>query len=133
MATIYRSARLSVSPDAAWDVVDRYTRSEVHIFQSCASERQVDDYRVVVTLEGMELWERNITVDPQRRRAVYTVPGIPGTEHHQAEMRIDVDADGRAVLVWTTDLLPDELAHEMSDTYDGLFVDLVAAVEGRFG
>jgi len=131
MATIYRSATLSVSPDAAWDVLDRYTRSELHIFKNCASERQVDDYRVVVTLDGLELWERNITVDPERRRAVYTVPGIPGTEHHQAEMRIDVDPDGRAVLVWTTDLLPQDLAHGMSDMYDVLFVDLVAAVEGR--
>lgn len=121
---------LSASPAAAWDVLDRYSRSELHIFKNCASERQVDDYRVVVTLDGLELWERNITVDPQRRRAVYTVPGIPGIKHHQAEMRIDVDSDGRAILVWTTDLLPHDMAVAMSDVYDALFVDLVAAVEG---
>src|ERR1700730_8166763 len=109
MATIYRSATLSVSPDAAWDVLDRYTRSELHIFKNCASERQVDDYRVVVTLDGMELWERNITVDPQRRRAVYTVPGIPGAEHHQTETRIVGDCPGYNVLPLPTAPLPHQL------------------------
>lgn len=131
MATIHRSAPLAVSADDAWSVLDRYTRSEVHVFANCASERQVDDYRVVVTVDGMELWERNVTVDTARRRAVYTVPGIPGVEHHQAEMRVDVDAGGRATLVWVTDLLPHELAEAMSEVYDMLFADLLAAVEGR--
>jgi hypothetical protein len=129
MATIYRSAELTVPADVAWRFLDRYTRSEVHIFANCVSERQVDDFRVVVTADGMELWEQNITVDAARRRAVYTVPGIPGVKHHQAEMRIDVDADGAATLVWITDLLPHDLADTLGPVYDTLFADLLAAVE----
>jgi hypothetical protein len=129
MATIYRTATLTVPPDVAWRFLDRYTRSEVHVFANCVSERQVDDFRVVVTADGMELWEQNITVDGVHRRAVYTVPGIPGIEHHQAEMRIDVEPDGRATLVWITDLLPHALADTLSPVYDTLFADLVAAVE----
>jgi hypothetical protein len=129
MATIYRSAELTVPADVAWRFLDRYTRSEVHVFANCVSERQVDDFRVVVTADGMELWEQNITVDVERRRAVYTVPGIPGVKHHQAEMRIDVDPDGVVTLVWITDLLPHELADTLSPVYDTLFADLLSAVE----
>jgi hypothetical protein len=129
MATIYRSAALTVPGDVAWRFLDRYTRSEVHVFANCVSERQVDDFRVVITSDGMELWEQNITVDGERRRAVYTVPGIPGVTHHQAEMRIDVDPDGAATLVWITDLLPHELADALGPVYDTLFADLLAAVE----
>jgi|GEM_PF-976869 len=131
MATIYRSAELSVPASVAWDFVDRYTRSEVHAFTNCVSERQVDDYRVVVTADGMEIWERNVTVDPEWMRAVYAIPTFPGAEHHQAEMRVVDNGNGRSTLVWITDLLPHELAEAMGPNYDQLMTDLVAAINGH--
>ena len=131
MATIYRTAKLEVSPRVAWDFVDRYTRSEVHAFTNCVSERQERDYRVVTTVDGMEIWERNVTVDPDLMRAVYAIPAFPGAEHHQAEMRIVDNGDGGATLVWISDVLPHELATELSVVYDGLFHDLVVAVNAH--
>jgi hypothetical protein len=131
MGSIYRSGDLTVSASVAWDFVDRYTRSEVHAFTNCVSERQVDDFRVVVTADGMEIWERNVTVDPEHMRAVYAIPGLMGAEHHQAEMRVVDEGGGRAGLVWTTDFLPHELAEQLAPIYDELFADLVAAVNNH--
>jgi len=131
MATIYRSAQLFVPASVAWDFIDRYTRSEVHAFTNCVSERQIDDYRVVVTADGMEFWERNVTVDPERMRAVYAIPTFPGAEHHQAEMRVVDDGEGRSALLWITDLLPHDLAEAMAPSYDELMIDLGAAITGH--
>jgi hypothetical protein len=121
-----------VPAGVAWDFIDRYTRSEVHIFSVCVAERQDGDTRTVVLGDGSEVRERNVTVDPSRMRAVYTVPGLPGVEHHQAEMRVVEDEHGAAArLEWCTDVLPDEYAEQLRDVYRPMFDELVAAVEGH--
>lgn len=128
MATVYLSGALKVRADVAWDFIDRYSRSEVHIFSVCAEERQDGDTRVVVLADGSEVRERNVTVDPIRRRAVYTVPGLPGVEHHQAEMRVLEAPDGTVTLEWSTDVLPDSYADLLKDVYPSMFEEMVAAV-----
>ena len=131
MASLFYRAPLSVTADVAWDFLDRYTRAEVHVFSSCIAERSEDDYRVVTITDGSDVWEQNITVDAERMRAVYRVPGLAGSEHHQAEMRIETDGAGAAHLVWVTDLLPHHLVDFMRETYDVLFAELQAAVNGH--
>jgi hypothetical protein len=128
VATVHFSAHLDVPADVAWDFIDRYSRSEVHVFSVCSGERQEGDTRVVVLADGSEVRERNVTVDAVRRRAVYTVPGLAGVEHHQAEMRVLEDPDGKVVLEWTTDVLPDSYADLLRDVYCSMFAELVAAL-----
>lgn len=128
MATIFYAAPLQVAPAAAWDVLDRYTRSEVHVFSACVTERQEGDCRVVTLEDGSEIRERNVTVDSERMRAVYTVPGLMGTEHHQAEMRVVREPGGGAALEWCTDVLPHELAELLREPYAAMFGELVDAV-----
>ncbi|MER5754528.1 hypothetical protein [Streptomyces sp. NPDC002088] len=133
MGSIYRSSELAVSADVAWDFIERYTRSEVHVFSLCLAERQEGECRVVTLADGREICERNVTVDPVHRRATYTVPGLNGAEHHQAEMRIEADLHARARLVWVTDYLPHEIAEERASSYDALFAELVVAVNSHGG
>jgi hypothetical protein len=131
MASIHHSAPLEVPAAVAWDFVERYTRAEVHVFSACVSERLDGDVRVVVLGDGTEVRERNVTVDHYRMRAVYTVPGLLGAEHHQAEMRIVQQQDGSASLEWCTDVLPHELADLLRDTYAAMFGELLAAVHAH--
>ncbi|MFJ9127707.1 SRPBCC family protein [Streptomyces sp. NPDC102340] len=133
MSSVHRSAELDVSADVAWDFIERYTRSEVHVFSLCRSERQEGEYRVVTLRDGREIWERNVTVDPAHRRAAYTVPHLNGAEHHHAEMRVEVDRLGGVHLIWVTDYLPHEIADERAARYDDLFAELVAAVNAHGG
>jgi hypothetical protein len=131
LATVYYCATLTVPAAVAWDFVDRYTRSEVHVFSVCAREYQDGDTRVVQLEDGTEVRERNVTVDSHRMRAVYTVPGLPGVEHHQAEMRVIEDPRGLARLEWCTDVLPQEYAEQLPDVYGPMFEELLAAVNGH--
>jgi hypothetical protein len=131
MASLSYRAPLSVPAEVAWDFLDRYTRAEVHVFSSCIAERSEDDYRVVTIADGSDVWEQNVTVDAEGMRAVYRVPGLAGSEHHQAEMRIETDGAGAPHLVWVTDILPHHLAELMRDTYDTLFAELHTAVNAH--
>lgn len=128
VTSIHYSAFLSVAPEVAWDLVESYTRSEVHIFSVCVAERQEEGSRVVVLSDGSEVRELNVTVDPLRMRAVYTVPALAGVDHHQAEMRVTPEAGG-ARLEWCTDVLPHEYADRVRDVYDAMFTELVVAAE----
>jgi hypothetical protein len=133
MATIYHSARLSVPADVAWDFLEKYTRGEVHAFSACVAERQEGDYRVVTLADGTDVPERNVTVDAVLMRAVYTVPGLLGCQHHQAEMRVLEDTNGSATLEWITDILPAELATSLTGAYNPMFLELVDAINHHPG
>lgn len=129
MGSLVYEGDLAVSAAAAWEVLERYTRSELHIFSACHSEHQVGDYRVVTNaVDGSQIWERNVTVDPIRRRAVYAIPEFPGAEHHHAEMRVTPGIGAGCVLTWTTDLLPDALVDALRPAYDVMFAELIRAV-----
>ncbi|MGB9226201.1 hypothetical protein [Mycobacterium sp.] len=66
----------------------------MHAFSACVSERQEGDFHVVTLAEGAEVRERNVSVDADRMRAVYTAPRLLDTEHHQDEMRVVPHDDG---------------------------------------
>ncbi len=130
MGSIYYEARLDVPADVAWDYLDRFTRAEVLPFSSPVAGRREGEYRVVTMPGGHEVWERNVTVDPVRRRTSYTIEGL-GAEHHHAELRVDVGAGDAVTLVWVTDYLPHELAEQRAAGYAVLFDELVAAVNAH--
>jgi hypothetical protein len=132
MGTIYCEAQVDVPADVAWDYLDRFTRAEVLPFSSCVAGRLDGEHRVVTMPGGHEVWERNVTVDPVRRRTSYTITGLNGAEHHHAEMRVDAAPDGTVTLVWVTDYLPHELADQRAAGYAALFDELVAAVNAHY-
>ncbi len=112
----------------AWDFLERYIRSKVRAFSACVSERQEGDFHVVTLANGVEVRERNISVDADRMRAVYTVPWLLGTQHHRAEMRVVPQEDGGAIVQWTTDIVPHKLANALQKPYSAMFDELVTAV-----
>ena len=131
MGSIYYAEKLDVPADVAWDYLDRFSRAEVLPFSSMVAGRREGEYRVVTMPGGQEIWERNVTVDPVRRRTSYTIQGLNGAEHHHAEMRVDAGGDGAVTLVWVTDYLPHELAAQRAAGYAALFGELVAAVNAH--
>jgi hypothetical protein len=143
MASILKSARLSIGAKEAWEFIDKYTRSEVHVFANsqgerlehvsspdATSERPAGDYRVVTDWEGKDFWELNVGVDPDHMRAAYTVPGLFGATFHAASMQIVDDGGPGCTLIWITDVLPDSFVTDLGEFYVGLFDELVSAVEG---
>ena len=129
MASIYRTARLNVPASAAWDVVDKYTRTDIHVFSVVAKQHMEGDWRICESPDGHVARELNITVDPEHMRASYTVPDLFESTFHHASMQVFDNGDGSSTLTWITDVLPDTFVEEHADLYDGLWSDLVQAVE----
>jgi Polyketide cyclase / dehydrase and lipid transport len=130
--TIYYSEVLDVTPAQAWGFVDAYSRAEVHVFSSVKDERMDGDYRVMDSTddrerETTEIRELVISTDAEHRRHAYTVEQLFGATHHSASMEIH-DENGRARLVWVTDVMPASFVDALGDYYDELFDELKAAV-----
>ncbi|ABW13871.1 conserved hypothetical protein [Parafrankia sp. EAN1pec] len=130
MATIYKTVDLDISSDAAWAFVEKFVRSEVHVFSNSASERQDGNYRVVTDHEGAEFWELNVGIDAEHRYSSYTVPDLFGATFHAASMQILDNGGPGCRFVWITDVLPDSFAEDLRGFYDNLFAELVAAIKG---
>ncbi len=65
--------------------------------------------RIVTFFNGMVARERLVTLDDEECRLVYAV--VEGrASHYNAAVQVLPEGDGRSRLVWTVDLLPDELA-----------------------
>lgn len=134
MASIFKSANLSVSPDAAWAVVERFMRADIRVFSFIEENRIDGALRTVVSAGGtLEQPELNVTVDPEHRYASYTLLASSfwtGDFHHGC-MRVFDTGDGHCRFEWITDVAPDSWAVQLqSGGYlDTLWSELVTVLE----
>lgn len=134
MAIIFKSANLTVSPAAAWDVVDRFMRADIRVFSFIEENRIEGRVRTVISGigGGLEQPELNITIDPEHMYASYTMLESwhwKGTYHH-GSMRVFDTRNGGCRFEWLTDIAPDSWAEELDGEYiDTLWSDLVKVLE----
>jgi hypothetical protein len=71
-------------------------------------------HRYLTMADGWVIHERIVNVDDETRRLAYAVVegARPALEHHHASFQVFPDAQGSTLVVWTTDLLPDDGAAE---------------------
>ncbi|MDF3309651.1 SRPBCC family protein [Rhodococcus sp. T2V] len=134
------STTISVDVDAAWAVLDRYTRAESRLFHESrpvgmeriekpTDGRQSGNYRVV-TYDGVDVWELDVSTEPDHRRLAYTIPGFGGAVHHQAVLELTPVDDKSVVVPWVTDVYPDSyLDLYPHDVYQENFDHLAASLE----
>ena len=113
MASIHQDIQVGVPPEQAWAAVRDFGAVHQRVAPGFVTATRLDgDDRVVTFFTGAEARERLVTVDDDRRRLVYTVVESQlGLVHHQASVEV-LDGDGApgCRLVWTADVLPDEIA-----------------------
>jgi hypothetical protein len=73
--------------------------------------------RIVTFANGMIVKELIVDLDDKARRLVWSAVG-GRLSHHNASAQVFADGDGRSRLVWTADLLPDELAGDIRTMMD---------------
>lgn len=130
MAAIFKSTNLSVSADAAWEIVDRFMRADIRVFSFILENRIEGDMRTVVS-EGLEQPELNITIDPEQRYASYTLVESAywkGTFHHGC-MRVFDTGDGRSRFEWNTDVAPGSWVEDNGEYMEILWSELVNVLE----
>lgn len=131
MAVILKSANLSVSPEAAWGIVDRFMRADIRVFSFIIENRIDGPVRTVVS-EGLEQPEMNITIDHDHMYASYSLLESPYWQdgYHHGCMRVFDTGNGRCRFEWITDFAPDSKAVLFSEEFlDTLWSELVNVLE----
>ncbi len=120
MATIRHTARIDATPDEVWQVVSDAGAISTWfplIEESSAS----DGVRHCTMKGGGKLEEEVVTSDDELRRFQYRITGgdMP-VDFHLGTVDV-LDVDGRALVVYSTDVTPDEVARQMDRALaDGL-------------
>lgn len=118
MATIRHHARVDATPDEVWDVVS--DAGAISTWFPLIEESSADDGVRRCTLRGGgRLEEEIVTSDDELRRLQYRITsGDMPVESHLGTVDV-LDVDGRALVVYSTDVSPDEVAAQM----DGALAD----------
>ena len=120
MASIRKSLIVGVTPEAAWAAIRDVGAVHLRLARGFVTATELEeDTRMVTFANGMTVRERIVTIDDRARRLVYSVVGGGRTTHHNASFEVFDEADGRARILWTTDLLPDAAAPAVEDMMDG--------------
>lgn len=111
MSTIRSEVPVSAPSAAVWDAVRDFGAAHRRLFPGVLTDVTLDGdrARVVTFANGLIVRELLVSVDDDARRLVYSSVGGRAS-HHNAALEVRDDAAGNSVVVWTTDLLPDELA-----------------------
>jgi hypothetical protein len=126
MASIRKEIRVDAHPSAAWDALRDFANVHERVAAGFVTATRLQgDERIVTFVTGAEARERLIDVDEDRRRLVYSVVESQlGLSYHQASVEVLDGSDGGSLLVWISDVLPDELA----PTIEGMMTQGAAAI-----
>jgi carbon monoxide dehydrogenase subunit G len=109
MATIRKEAQIDASPERVWDALRDVGALHTRLVPGFVVDARMDGNARVVTFgNGMVAREDIVSVDERTRRVTWAIVGQQFHHYNGAAQVLDDDSGAR--FVWTTDLLPDELA-----------------------
>lgn len=109
MATLRKEISVSTGAVSVWDAMRDFGAVHTKVAPGFLTGLAMDKRdRVLTFFNGMVARERLVTLDDEARRLVYAVIGGQAS-HYNAAVQVFAERDGSRI-VWTVDLLPDELA-----------------------
>jgi len=125
MATVHKEFIVQVPPEHAWAAIRDVGAVHSRLAQQFVVDTRAEgDSRLVTFANGVVVRERIITIDDARRRMAYSVVEWRAT-HHNASFQVIAEAADRSRIVWTADVLPDDLG----EVVDGLMEQGAAAIK----
>ncbi len=116
---------IGATPDEVWQKVGDFAGVGA-FFPGVESFRLEGDDRII-GMFGMEIREKLLARDEERRVLTYSVVGGVPIDSHTATISVEPDGSGSKV-TWAYDVTPDEMAPIFGDTYKGA----LAALENSF-
>ena len=109
---------LDASAATVWSALRDFGAVHTRLASGFLTKLEMDQGdRIVTFFNGMVARERLITCDDEDCRLVYSV--VEGrASHYNAAVQVFPEGDGRSRLVWTIDLLPNELAPAIGGMMD---------------
>ena len=110
MATLRKKIALDAGAAKVWSAIRDFSQVHTRVAPGFLTQLEMDGGdRVLTFFNGLVARERLVTLDDEDCRLVYAVvEGRPS--HYNAAVQVFPEGDGRSRLVWTIDILPDELA-----------------------
>ena len=119
MATLYKEATVSLSPDALWDKVSD-VGGVSGLLNVITHSEVTGDTRTCEMADGGKLTEKILGVDNEHKRVAYTITDSPfPIQFHAASMEVLDAGNGQSKLRWVTDVKPDALADALGPMFDG--------------
>ena len=117
MASIHKERTIEADPEVVWDALRDWGALHERLVPGFVVDAKLDgDDRIVTFFNGLVARERLITIDDEACRLVYAVvEGRPS--HYNAAVQVFPVGDGSRV-VWTIDLLPNDLAPAVGGMMD---------------
>ena len=110
MASIHKDIPLDAHPDDVWSAVRDFGALHTRLVPGFVTDTRLDgDARIVTFANGSVAREQLVDCDEARRRLVYAIAN-ERMSHYSASVQVLSDGDARSRLVWTVDLLPNEIA-----------------------
>jgi hypothetical protein len=123
MATLKREFPVTAGSAAAWQAMRDFGAVHTKVAPGFLTALKMDKGdRVLTFFNGMVARERLVTLDDEACRLVYSV--VEGqASHYNAAVQIFPEGDGSRI-VWTIDLLPNELAPAIGSMMDQAVISM---------
>ncbi|MCP3412205.1 SRPBCC family protein [Bradyrhizobium sp. CCGB01] len=110
MASIHNDIPLPVPARDVWDAVRDFGALHQRLVPGFVTACTLDgDARIVTFANGSVAREELIDCNDARQRLVYAINN-ERLRHYSASVQVIADGDGKSRLLWTIDMLPNELA-----------------------
>jgi hypothetical protein len=110
MASIHKDIPIDADADHVWAAVRDFGAVHRRLAPGFVLDARLDgDARIVTFANGTVARELLVDCDDTRLRPVYAVIS-ERVKHYNASVQVIADGDARSRLVWTVDLLPNEIA-----------------------
>jgi len=110
MASIHKEIPIEARPEEVWAAVRDFGAVHKRLAPGFVVDAHLDgDARIVTFANGTVARELLVDCDDTRRRLVYAVVS-ERVKQHSASVQVLPDGEARTRLLWTVDLLPNEIA-----------------------
>jgi hypothetical protein len=110
MATIHKEIPLPAPAADVWDAVRDFGALHTRLVPGFVLDTKLDgEARVVSFANGTVARELLVDCDDTRRRLVYAAVS-ERVKQHSASVQVIADGEARCRLLWTTDVLPHQIA-----------------------
>ncbi|QWG13823.1 SRPBCC family protein [Bradyrhizobium sediminis] len=110
MASIHKDIPLDAHPDDVWSAVRDFGAVHTRLAPGFVLDARLDgDARIVTFANGTVARELLVDCDEARRRLVYAVIS-ERLKQHSASVQVVADGEAGSRLIWTVDVLPNEIA-----------------------
>ena len=110
MASIQKDIPIDAHPTEVWAAVRDFGAVHTRLAPGFVIEARLDgDARIVTFANGTTAREQLVDCDDARQRLVYAIVS-ERVKHYNASVQVLADGAARSRMIWTVDVLPNEIA-----------------------